>query len=57
MATVSPTGQSAAVIKEKFLNQRMLKARGKMPPELARIEQGHALHAQRNDTPTPEAYE
>lgn len=47
----SRPGQSAAAIKEKFLNQRMLKARVKMPPELARTEHGKALQAQRGNRP------
>lgn len=42
-------------IKEKFLNQRLLRARVKMPCKHARSEQGNALHAQRDEKPTAEA--
>jgi len=54
-AAVRGPGKGADAIKEKFLNQRSLNAQVKMPPKHARAEQGHALHAQRDNKSIREA--
>lgn len=54
-AAVRGSDKGAEAIKEKFLNQRRLNAQVKMPPKHARTEQGHALHAQRDNKTTMEA--